>query len=43
MNWIEPVLYLDEQAAIPAGFCPVCAGECYSPGFFCLRCERRLP
>lgn len=41
MNGIEPVLYLDEQAARPGGFCQVCGGECYLPSGRCLRCERR--
>lgn len=43
MQQIEPMLYLDPQAAIPARFCPVCGGECYAPSLVCLRCERRQP
>jgi len=38
---IEPVLYIDEQAAKPGKFCEICGGECYAPTFVCLRCERR--
>lgn len=38
---IEPVLYIDEQAAIPEVFCEHCGGCCYAPGCSCLRCERR--
>ena len=40
---IEQVLYIDPQAAVPAGFCPVCGGELYAPGLVCLRCERDKP
>ncbi len=40
---IEPTLYIDLQAAIPACFCEICGGACYPPGFHCLRCERRSP
>lgn len=38
---IEETLYFDPQAAIPAGYCPVCGGELYAIGGICLRCERR--
>lgn len=41
MTGIEPMLYPDEQAAVPGCFCPRCLGECYLPGLYCLRCERR--
>ena len=41
--WIEPVLYIDRQGERPHHFCPECGGCCYSPGFYCLRCERRKP
>lgn len=37
---IEPTLYLDPQAAVPASFCPICGGERYAPGENCLRCQR---
>jgi hypothetical protein len=37
---IEPVLYIDPQAAAPAGYCPVCGGALYSPSLTCLRCAR---
>lgn len=40
---IEPMLYPDPQAAIPACFCSVCGGERYAPSLVCLRCERRQP
>ena len=40
---IEQILYIDPQAAVPAGFCPVCGGELYAPGLVCLRCERDKP
>ena len=39
---IEPVLFIDEQAAIAQVFCENCGGCCYAPGFSCLRCERGL-
>ena len=39
----EYSLFVDEQAAIPGGFCGICGCECYAPGLHCLRCERRLP
>ena len=42
-NIIEPMLYQDEQALPPAGFCEVCGGEVYAPTLACLRCERRRP
>ena len=38
---MEGTLYFDPQAAVPACFCPRCGGECYAPGFTCIRCERR--
>ena len=38
---MEGTLFLDPQAAVPACFCPRCGGECYSPTFTCIRCERR--
>lgn len=42
MEWIiEPVLYLDPQAAKPLCFCPICGGEIYTQEGICLRCERR--
>ena len=41
MNIIEPVLYLDPQAASLGCRCRRCGGECYTPSFRCLRCERR--
>ncbi len=41
MNIIEPVLYLDLQAAVPGCHCDRCGGECYAPTLRCLRCERR--
>ena len=36
-------LFIDEQAAVPGGFCQHCGCECYAPSLHCLRCERRLP
>lgn len=41
MNLIEPVLYIDPQAARPALLCGFCGGECFFPNLTCLRCERR--
>ena len=38
---IEPVLYTDIQAQIPACFCALCGGERYAPSLICSRCERR--
>ncbi len=40
---IEPTLYIDPQAQIPAGSCPRCGGEVYAPGCVCLRCQRAQP
>ena len=37
---IEKNLYIDEQAAVPAGFCERCGGELYAPSMVCSRCER---
>jgi hypothetical protein len=36
---IEPVLYMDAQAAVPAGYCPRCGAELWLPSLRCLRCE----
>ncbi len=41
--FIEPMLYIDPQAAPPGGSCPVCGGALYLPSLTCLRCERRAP
>ena len=38
---MEGTLFLDPQAAVPAGFCPRCGGECDAPTLTCNRCERR--
>ena len=38
---IQGVLYVDPQAARPAGFCEICGGEVYWPGLWCCRCGRR--
>ena len=37
--FIEPVLYIDPQAAKPSGFCRRCGGEIYRPGELCPDCE----
>ena len=37
---IEPMLYTDAQAEIPAGYCPACGGELYRPSLLCIRCRR---
>ena len=40
MNWdIESTLYVDPQTQPPADFCPICGGERYWPGLYCIRCE----
>ena len=39
----ESTLYIDEQAAAPAGFCPVCLGALYRPSLVCLRCGEGEP
>ena len=36
---IEQVLYIDMQAAVPAGRCPRCGGEVYWESCVCFRCE----
>ncbi len=43
ISQIEPMLFPDPQAAVPASRCPYCGGERYGPGELCLRCERGLP
>ena len=40
---IEPTLYIDPQAQVPAFYCPVCGGARYAPSLICLRCERARP
>ena len=40
---IEPTLYIDPQAQIPACYCPHCGGARYAPSLTCLRCERDRP
>lgn len=40
--YIEPVLYVDAQGAIPVCFCEQCGGECYRPRKLCPDCEERL-
>ena len=37
---IEQVLYIDPQAAVPAGYCETCGGALYDPSRRCLRCGR---
>lgn len=37
---IQPVLYIDAQAQIPAGYCEDCGGALYRPGNVCIRCQR---
>lgn len=34
-------LFYDPQIAVPESFCITCGCECYVPGLYCLRCERR--
>ena len=36
---IEPVLYIDPQAAVPDGSCDRCGGALWLPSLRCLRCE----
>lgn len=40
---IEPTLFTDPQAEVPASYCPVCGGARYAPGERCIRCERSEP
>ncbi len=37
---IKGTLFIDEQDAVPAGFCTRCGGELYAPSLICSRCER---
>lgn len=37
---IQSVLYIDEQAKIPAGYCEDCGGALYRPDCICIRCQR---
>ena len=39
---IQGVLYVDPQAARPAGFCEIYGGEVYWPGLWCCRCGGRM-
>lgn len=41
LTYLETMLYIDSQGAVPACFCQDCGGERYAPGLLCLRCERR--
>ena len=43
LAFIEPMLYIDHQMESRILFCGVCGGECYAPGFRCIRCERSAP
>lgn len=40
---IEQVLYIDTQAAVPAGYCQQCGGALYASSQQCLRCGRDEP
>lgn len=40
---IESNLYIDNQAAIPAGRCERCGGALYFPSCICIRCEEAAP
>lgn len=40
---IEPMLYIDPQAAVPVCFCEKCGGECYAPGGVCRFCGEEAP
>ena len=42
-RFIEPVLYIDTQAQIPAAYCENCGGALYRPGLICIRCQRDRP
>ena len=42
-NMIESMLYVDEQALPPEGFCEDCGRELYGPTMTCLHCERSNP
>lgn len=39
ISLIEPVLFIDPQAARPVCFCSRCGGECYHPSLLCADCE----
>ncbi len=40
---IQPTLFWDPQAQVPASLCPRCGGARYAPGEHCIRCERDEP
>lgn len=40
---IDQTLYIDLQAAVPAGICHICGGALYAPSRLCLRCRRDVP
>ena len=37
---IEQILFVDEQAAVPACYCSRCGGARFAPSLVCIRCER---
>ena len=37
IRFLEPMLYIDDQAQVPVCLCEKCGGECYAPDGVC-RC-----
>jgi uncharacterized OB-fold protein len=37
---IQPVLYIDTQGEIPAGYCEKCGGALYRESLRCIRCRQ---
>lgn len=37
--YLEPMLYIDPQAAVPVCLCEWCGGECYPPSGICHVCR----
>ena len=40
---LEPMLYIDPQAAPPVCLCEKCGSECYAPGGVCRCCGEDRP
>ena len=39
IRFLEPMLYIDDQAQVPVCLCEKCGGECYAPDGVCRCCE----
>ena len=39
IRFLDPMLYIDDQAQVPVCLCEKCGGECYAPDGVCRCCE----